>query len=383
MEEAARIFAEAIEAGRQPADAVRDLATRFPALATADLAFAIRQGMSEGASPRLASFAVARNAATAMGGPAAAAAMDVGSIVPDATYIAHLLRVARPATTPAEMAVALKDPQNFPALTAWQMSLVLHDAQVFPDLTAPQLTDALTAAAYSPADVKQAVDKMFPPPPSIDPALAAWWPLSSDAQDYSGHGRHGEFFGGRIVPGARGQSGAANLGQGAAIRVPRIGIAQSDFTFAAWVKLNETGSRSILFGDWVSYWQFLLAVVDGGRVAANLRRNINSGGSDPTQDLITLRTSPGVAAGQWCHVAVTWNRGAGVCTGYIGGAAAGSATPQPPNERDLQANNHPFYWIGRKEDSGDASSWLHGMISDVRLYTRALDAGEIGKLSQS
>src|SRR5436305_6541724 len=103
MQEAARIFAEAIEAGRQPADAVRDMSARFPALSTADLAFAIRQGMDAGASPKFVSFAVSRSAAVAM---------DDGSIVADATYIAHLLRVARPSIAPAEMAAALKSPQN-------------------------------------------------------------------------------------------------------------------------------------------------------------------------------------------------------------------------------------------------------------------------------
>lgn len=219
------------------------------------------------------------------------------------------------------------------------------------------------------------------PGQGFDAGLLAWWPLSVDAQDMSGHGLNGEFVGGAIQPAARGQFGAARLGTGAAIRVPRLELSRTDFTFAAWINLDNLSQRSILFGDWVQEWQLLLAVWNGS-VRANLRRNINSGGSDPAQDLIILETAARVPVSQWCHVAITWSREAAQCIGYVNGVAAGSAGPTPANERDLQVNNHPFFWIGRKEDSDDGDSWLQGMIGDVRVYGRALTADEIGQLGR-
>lgn len=101
----------------------------------------------------------------------AAASHDVSAVsfaagdeVADAIYYAAIAIAALPDTTPSELAVALKDPQNFPNLTALQMGQVLKAAGVFPAITAQQMQDALTAAAYSAPDAAAAVAQLFPQP---------------------------------------------------------------------------------------------------------------------------------------------------------------------------------------------------------------------------
>lgn len=101
----------------------------------------------------------------------AAASHDVSAVsfaagdeVADAIYYAAIAVAALPDTTPSELAIALKDPQNFPNLTALQMGQVLKAAGVFPAITAQQMQDALTAAAYSPTDVTTAIAQLFPQP---------------------------------------------------------------------------------------------------------------------------------------------------------------------------------------------------------------------------
>lgn len=91
---------------------------------------------------------------------------SVDPIVADAIYYAKIAVAALPQTTPSELAVALKDPQNFPQLTALQMGEVLKADGIFPQIKMQQMQDALAAAHYSPAEVSVAVAQLFPQPAS-------------------------------------------------------------------------------------------------------------------------------------------------------------------------------------------------------------------------
>lgn len=84
-------------------------------------------------------------------------------LVIDATYLASLLVSSFAGITPAEVAVALKDPRNYPALTALQMGQVLKANGVFPQITSDQTRPALQAAGYAQADIDSAAAQLFPP----------------------------------------------------------------------------------------------------------------------------------------------------------------------------------------------------------------------------
>lgn len=91
---------------------------------------------------------------------------SVDPIVADAIYYAQAIVFALPQTTPAEVAAALKDPQNFPQLTALQMGEVLKADGVFPNITKADMQTALSTAQYSSDDVTNAVSTLFPAPAS-------------------------------------------------------------------------------------------------------------------------------------------------------------------------------------------------------------------------
>lgn len=91
-----------------------------------------------------------------------AVSFGAGDPVADAIYYASIAIAALPDTTPSELAIALKDPQNFPNLTALQMGQVLKANGVFPAITAQQMQVALTAAAYAPTDAAAAIAQLFP-----------------------------------------------------------------------------------------------------------------------------------------------------------------------------------------------------------------------------
>lgn len=91
-----------------------------------------------------------------------AVAFTAGDPVADAIYYASIAIAALPDTTPSELAIALKDPQNFPNLTALQMGQVLKANGVFPAITTQQMQVALTAAAYSPTDIATAIAQLYP-----------------------------------------------------------------------------------------------------------------------------------------------------------------------------------------------------------------------------
>lgn len=84
-------------------------------------------------------------------------------LVTDATYLASLLVGAFAGITPTEVAVALKDPRNYPALTALQMGQTLKANGVFPQITSDQTRTALHAAGYAQADIDSATTQLFPP----------------------------------------------------------------------------------------------------------------------------------------------------------------------------------------------------------------------------
>ncbi len=87
------------------------------------------------------------------------------SLVTDATYLASILVGAVAGITPAQVAVALKDPRNYPSLTALQMGQVLKANGVFPQITADQTRSALQAAGYAQADIDSATTQLFSPLP--------------------------------------------------------------------------------------------------------------------------------------------------------------------------------------------------------------------------
>lgn len=172
---------------------------------------------------------------------------------------------------------------------------------------------------------------------------------------------------------------------------PRLDLHATSFTIATKVLLDSTANRNILIGNWkANDWQLLFAINAGGLPAINLRKDLPTAGSDPTQDLVGLVGTISVVAKQLTHVAITFDWGIDFrspkATLYVGGKAAGSVSPtiQPDprvhNPYTLKPSPN-FYLIGRKEDGGTGTNeQFAGQLSDFRIYTTALTAAQINQL---
>jgi hypothetical protein len=66
--------------------------------------------------------------------------------------------------------------------------------------------------------------------------------------------------------------------------LPRRNMRTTSFTLFFEFKIAPGRAvRQILLGDWTHPWQLLVYITADGNVGTNLRKNINSHGSDPDQ----------------------------------------------------------------------------------------------------
>ncbi len=186
--------------------------------------------------------------------------------------------------------------------------------------------------------------------------------------------------------------GTSVLHRGDYFPIPQLDLHATSFTIATKVNLDSTENRNIILGNWSSNqnaWQLLFAINAGGLPAINLRKDLPTDGSDPTQDLVALVGTTTVTAGEWHHVAVTFSWGADnttpIATLYVDGKEAGSVSPKiSPDSRV----HNPYtlkpspnaYLIGHKEDGTGDDDWFAGQLANFRIYTVALTGAEISTL---
>lgn len=137
-------------------------------------------------------------------------------------------------------------------------------------------------------------------------------------------------------------------------------LASNDFTVETWVKPGAFGTNRIFFAQQSSsvYASILLNAAGAPYIY------ISTGGTT-----IGLNTSNTLPAGQWSHLAVTWDASAGQTQMYINGVlqtlASGGSTSGGPN--GLMA-------IGSKTDG---SQNLNGALDEFRIWQDVRSACEI------
>ncbi|XP_048584250.1 uncharacterized protein LOC5517652 isoform X2 [Nematostella vectensis] len=153
------------------------------------------------------------------------------------------------------------------------------------------------------------------------------------------------------------------------LETPAVDFRTISFSVSAWVKIIDPLKMSFIYSDWSSPFQFRLYVRDNS-LAGELRK----GGH--WQTLVSVATGRSFPSNKWVFVAMTWDRGNREfclyrderrqgCMSYIG------------NDVDLKQTNHTKYEIGLKKDTGNM---MHGCISDLMVFDRKLEVGEIMKL---
>jgi hypothetical protein len=232
-----------------------------------------------------------------------------------------------------------------PVMTAGSYTLTVNGVA---DLSGNAIaTDTTQALAYS----------------TTDPTLMCWYPFDILATDASGNGNDGIISGPTLT--ADGKLGQAYVFAAASdyIQMPLVGLSPGAGTFAAWVKPS-----AFTAGD-----HFILGHTSATAWADRLQLYINDIGG--TLDLgigdnhsVHTGIAPLVLQ-QWAHVALTWD---GITYRvYINGVELANGVYSG------LAQLASFADVGNSGSAGARTTAFNGVIDDVRLYSRPLDATEI------
>jgi len=208
-----------------------------------------------------------------------------------------------------------------------------------------------------------------------DPNFISWWEFEGDANDSAGN-NHGTFMGGANI--------ISDVNRGLVLNLDGIDdyveVADDDsldfgtgsFSIAAWIKIEGDTAPSSSVHTIVgkrkptgNKSQFIFCVRDVSEV-------LRFGTRDDSVSEVT-----GIAIisdGNWYNVAAVRNSN-GMMELYVNGVLdAGVSLPV----RDV--DNDAFLGIGTHSTQG--VNYFNGLIDDVRIYDRALSAGEVQQLYQ-
>jgi len=190
----------------------------------------------------------------------------------------------------------------------------------------------------------------------------------TSAADSSGNNHTATLAGGATF-GAGLQNNAVTLsGNSQYVSLP-AGIVSglSSFSITAWVKLasSPTWNRIFDFGNDTTTYMFLTP-----NSGSTLRFSITTAGSTMEQQL----NATSLPTGSWQHVAVTLAGGVGSL--YVQGAEVAQSSTITLSASSLGSTTRN--WLGRSEFPVDPYS--NGQLDNVRIYSRALSAGEVQTL---
>ena len=204
--------------------------------------------------------------------------------------------------------------------------------------------------------------------------LVSWWRAEGDASDAvgtnSGILQGGVTFGGGEVGQAfifDGSSGLVRIPASASLNVG----AGNGLTIECWISPSDLTTRPLV--DWnngstygAHFWLSIATppAYSPGALFANLRDTAN-------HDHWISSAAGTVSTGTWQHVALSYDKIAGIATLYYNGTVVatqtmGSFTPQTSYDM----------FLGRRPSS-DLPAYYQGLLDEVSLYSRALTAAEI------
>ena len=195
---------------------------------------------------------------------------------------------------------------------------------------------------------------------------SAFYPFDTDAREHLGL-YNGSLKNGAAVTNEPGRGKVLSLdGVSQYVTLP-VSVANAS-TFAAWVKWSGGGDwqRVFDFGDGTSQYLFLTPRANGGK----MRFAITTSGNGNEQQIDAPAAMP---TNSWCHVAVTLDGAKGVL--YLDGEPVGT---------NSSLTIRPWQTLARSNYVG-RSQWpdpdFNGKIDSLRIFGRALSAGEIRDLA--
>ncbi|MBI2929508.1 MAG: chitobiase/beta-hexosaminidase C-terminal domain-containing protein [Verrucomicrobia bacterium] len=224
-------------------------------------------------------------------------------------------------------------------------------------------------------------NKQSPIPPDCTPAtsgLVGWWRADGDAKD-SADSNHGSLQNGAAIgPGKVGQSFQLDGADDFVLVPASTSLSSASFTLTAWVNPTDVSAyRPILeFGGTtgpvgVHIWQSVnpeVTALSPGALFANVREE--SLGNH------FIGTAGGlIKAGQWTHIALTYDGVGGQAALYVNGASIVTKNLGVFTPRTAMNFN-----IGRRPQGtseGLPGLAFIGSIDEVAMFSRALSADEI------
>ncbi|MFN7975122.1 MAG: LamG-like jellyroll fold domain-containing protein [Acidobacteriota bacterium] len=219
--------------------------------------------------------------------------------------------------------------------------------------------------------------------PAVDPALLAWWKLDDAsgavAADASGNGNAGALVNGPVwTAGFEGGAALRFDGAGTSVQVPDVpALNPSRITLAAWVNTDDPVSpQAIVAKDDGSACEYDLSIA-GRSISFAIGGSIlvATPMAGFSRSMFELQPFPdAMFPDTWYHIAATYD-GATMRI-YVDGVLSASQNVSLPATVD---NGAPWVLGGR---SSASAPWiLDGRLDDVRIYDRALNAGEIWAVS--
>lgn len=152
------------------------------------------------------------------------------------------------------------------------------------------------------------------------------------------------------------------------------------YTLSMYYRVNENASLS---GAGRFLWAFSTSTActsSAGKYSAyrlNAQRFANSTGGFSNETGIEIGGES--EKGKWMHI--LYMQAGPTGTLYLNGKKMGSVATMPVNSENFTASV-PYVWIGRPPFSGD-SYLTQTLVSDIRIYDRALSTTEIGELAKT
>ncbi|WP_344037564.1 LamG-like jellyroll fold domain-containing protein [Saccharothrix xinjiangensis] len=216
--------------------------------------------------------------------------------------------------------------------------------------------------------------------PTLPTADAGWWEFDEGsgavAADGSGRGRTATLKGGAGWTGGRTGSGAWLNGSSAHAETagPVLDTGRS-FSAAAWVHLtNADHTYKAVLGQDANRLSAFTLQFDGTSKKWSLIAPTKDEDDPATNSVVILNSVDPAAVGEWTHLAVTYDAGAGQVRLYVNGMLSGAQV----GVRVLPSSG-PLT-IGRSKWNGQATAFFPRGVDDVRLYSRALLDGEVRRV---
>ncbi len=208
--------------------------------------------------------------------------------------------------------------------------------------------------------------------------LILWFPFEGSgqfAEDASGNGNYGNIFGAKRVPG--------KYGRGIAIGkkdeyVAISNVLQPAATIAFWFKPNWDGSNTETYRLFDASTGGIYFMIGKGKAVGNRETTFGFYLEDASdadfQDWEVPATNAIPSAGEWYHLAATWDFDAGVAKFHINGEEVGNVLGlgQFPT---LNLNPKIGFNVGTNYNA--AHNGADGIIDEFAIYARALTAEEI------